>query len=293
MSARALVVGAKGLLGTALLAAGTGRPGWQVLGADRDELDITNRASLEAVILGYAPQVIFNAAGYTQVDRAEAEPLAAYEANSVGPGVLAAVAAECGARLIHVSTDHIFGGPGRTPWQPDDEPAPVSVYGWSKLLGERNARAVAPNTYVVRTAGLFGPGGRNFVDAIIGAAHRGQPLRVVDDQYCQRTYSPDLAAALWALAEARPAEPIWHFTNEGGVSWHAFAVAVLAAVGLEVDCAPVSSAAWGAPAVRPAWSVLALSDWPAVGLPAPRPALDAVAEHLRMKVKEQREGGQR
>ncbi|NUQ01593.1 MAG: sugar nucleotide-binding protein, partial [Armatimonadetes bacterium] len=134
--------------------------------------------------------------------------------------------------------------------------------------------------YVVRTAGLFGQGGRNFVTAIAERALRGEALRVVGDQICQRTYAPDLAAALLELAVTPVAFGTFHVTNEGAGSWYSFAEMVVERLGREVALQPVSTAEWAAPAWRPAWSVLSGARWSRVGMTPLRPVEEAVAEYL-------------
>jgi dTDP-4-dehydrorhamnose reductase len=275
---KVLICGAGGLLGRALRRGAP--PAWEVVGLTRADCDITDPAAVAAALERWRPAAVINAAAYTDVDRAESEPLAALAANTVGPAVLAAACGQRGLALLHVSTDHVFDGRRQTPYEVDDEPRPLSVYGASKLGGEQWVRRLAPNAYVVRTSGLFGAGGRNFVDAVAARARAGGPLKVVADQTCARTWSADLAAGLWQLLEQRPQPGVYHAANAGAVTWHALACTLVELLGLAVEVQAVTSAEWGAAAPRPAYSVLSGACWAAAGLTPLRPEREALAEYL-------------
>ncbi len=277
---RVLVTGAGGLLGRALSAAAL-PAGWQLVGLPRGTLDIAEPAEVAASLDRERPDVVLNAAAYTNVDGAETDPAAAVRANALGPAVLAAETARRGLVLLHVSTDHVFAGDATRPYREDDPTGPRSVYGQSKLAGEEWVRRLQPRHYVVRTAGLFGPGGPSFVDAIWQRAARGEPLRVVGDQVCGRTYSVDLAAALLELTARRPAFGTYHVANLGAGSWYSFAVMICQAAGWPTEVTEVSSAAWRAAAWRPAWSVLDTGRWERAGLTRLRPVEEAVIEYRR------------
>ena len=276
---RVLVTGAGGLLGRALVQHAVGRADLALTGLPRAELDITEVEAVEAALDRSGAEVVINAAAYTQVDRAQSEPAAALAANVAGPAVLAGACAERGVAVVQVSSDHVFGGQAGRLCETDELPAPASVYGLTKLGGEQVVQALAPRHYVVRIAGLFGPGGRNFVEAIVRRAQSGEPLRGVDDQICSRSYSEDVAEALLELVTKEPPWGLYHFCNAGGSSWYEFAQAVLATWDLRVPLEPISSAAYGAPAPRPAWSVLSLASWTGAGLTAPRHELEALAAY--------------
>lgn len=276
-----LVSGAAGLLGTALLAAAV-PAGYRVVGLGRAELDIADAAQVTDVLDRVAPEIVVNAAAYTNVDGAEAAPLAALRANVTGPAVLAAETAARGVTLIHVSTDHVFDGQADRPYRETDPTGPVSVYGLSKLQGEAWVRRLQPRHWIVRTAGLFGAGGRNFVAAIVSRARAGQPLRVVDDQVCARTYAPDLATALLELAVSKVAFGTYHVTNRGAGTWYEFAGSILGRHVPDAPIEPVGSAAWGAAAARPAYSVLDCGRWAAAGLRPLRAVDEAVEAYLKV-----------
>ncbi|MCC7491305.1 MAG: dTDP-4-dehydrorhamnose reductase [Fimbriimonadaceae bacterium] len=277
--ARILLTGAAGLLGQAVQAVAA-QHGLALCARPRAALDISDAAAVAACLEQAQPTVVLNAAAYTDVDGAERAAPAAVRANGLGPAVLAAACAAHGLRLLHVSTDHVFDGRPGQPCRETDPTAPRSVYGASKECGEQWVQRLCPAHYVVRTAGLFGEGGRSFVTAILARARAGQPLRVVADQCCQRTYARDLAAACLELATGDAAFGTYHVTNQGAATWYSFAQEVLQAAGLTVPLTAVSSAAWGAAAWRPEWSVLDGSKWAATGQRPLRPVAAALAEHL-------------
>jgi len=279
---RVLVTGAGGLLGRAVCAAAR-RAGWDLMALDRAACDITDSAAV-AQALAAGPDAVINCAAYTKVDLAEREIAAALAANTVGPALLAAACAARGTILLQISTDYVFDGCAARPYEPDDATGPRSVYGRSKRDGEAWVRALAPRHWIVRTSGLFGAGGSNFVDAIVQRLLHGEPLRVVDDQVCDRTYVVDLADALLALAASEAPFGTYHVTNAGGVSWCFLARVVAELLGVEAHIAAVTTAEWGAAAPRPAQSVLSNAKYLEAGLPPLRSEREAVAAYLASRM---------
>jgi dTDP-4-dehydrorhamnose reductase len=279
---KALVAGAAGQLGQALLA----RLGGQVVAAfDRAALDVRDPEAVRSAVAAARPEVVFNASAYNKVDGAESEAAEAFAVNALGPLHLARACGAVGARLVHVSTDYVFDGSSRRPWREDDRPAPLGVYGTSKLAGELLVSAAGPEHLIVRTSGVLGRGGSrgkggSFVERIVARARSGEPLRVVADQTLAPTYAPDLAAALVALVEAGE-RGLWHVTGEDACTWHELAVAAVAAAGLSVAVAPLSSAELAAPARRPAYSVLDTTRYRARGFPSLRSWRAILAELVR------------
>ncbi|BBG04080.1 MULTISPECIES: dTDP-4-dehydrorhamnose reductase [Pseudonocardia] len=269
---RTCVLGADGQLGRALTAA---LPEAVALG--RDALDIGDPGA----VAGHdftGVGVLFNAAAYTAVDRAETEPAAAWRANALGPAHLAAAAARHGFALVHVSTEYVFDGTAPGPIPEDTPLSPLGVYGASKAAGELAVRAGAPEHLIVRTSWVVGEGA-NFVATMARLAREGACPSVVDDQIGRPTFARDLAAALVALA-GRERGTV-HVTNDGEpVSWHGLATEVFARHGRDpADVRPVSTAEYAAgrpQARRPANSVLDLSLLTRAGvtMPAWRDALD-------------------
>ncbi len=250
-----LVTGSRGQLGAALLAEAARRR-LAAEGHDLDTLDIADPVAVERTVLRVRPSVIVNCAAMTDVDRCESEPDAANRINGLAVGNLARAADLAGAVLVQVSTDYVFPGTGSRPWAEDDPVDPVNAYGRSKALGESLART-ARRHLVVRTAWLFGPGGRNFVEAILRQVESGaRTLDVVADQRGCPTYAPDLAGAILDLL-ARGATGTIHVVNAGSTTWHGFARAIVARTAPGVAVRPVPTEAFPRPARRPANSVLA------------------------------------
>ncbi len=253
---KALIVGAGGQLGHALVA--TAPEGVEIITCDQDTVDITDPARVAAFVAEVAPDVIFNAAAYTAVDKAESDVSTAQAVNADAVGYLAAAAKATGARLVHVSTDFVFDGSATTPYAPEAPASPLGVYGRTKRAGEE---AAGLDALVVRTAWLYGPVGGNFVRTMLRLMAAHPQLRVVGDQTGCPTYAPALASALWSLA-AQGTTGLYHFSDGGQASWYDFAVAIqdeaLAAGLLQkaVPILPIPTSDYPTPAQRPAYSVL-------------------------------------
>jgi dTDP-4-dehydrorhamnose reductase len=265
---RALVLGGGGMLGGAVVRQGR-RLGSAVLGLDRTQADVTDPAALAAWVRRFQPEVIFNCAAFTRVDDCETQEAAALAVNGDGAGSAAAVARAAGAVLVHVSTDYVFDGTARSPYSVDAPTAPVSAYGRSKLAGERLALAYE-RAAVVRTSWLFGPGGPNFVRTMAGFVSAGRrELRVVGDQVGCPTYTPFLARALWDLAARLRGAPaadfgVYHYANREPISWCGFTREIVRELDPAVTVTEVTTAEFPRPAVRPAYSVLAVDRLEAV-----------------------------
>jgi dTDP-4-dehydrorhamnose reductase len=253
----ALILGAGGMLGQALLAELSNR-GRSHLGKTRAELDLTDSEGIRGVVQSHGIKTVYNAAAFTDVDQCEERREHALEVNGHAVGRLARICAEASVRLVHVSSDYVFGeqgaGRSRTPIPIDAATAPDSVYGESKLLGESLAlEHGAP--LVVRASWLFGPGGRNFAHTIAMAAAERDELRVVNDQRGAPTYTPFLAHALVEL-EHRGTSGIWHYRNRPSATWYDFACAIVTVTGADCRVVPVTTEEFPRPAKRPSYSVL-------------------------------------
>jgi dTDP-4-dehydrorhamnose reductase len=257
---RTLILGGSGMLGRAVLAAARARS-WPALALTREQADIEDEARLAFWMASFRPEVVINCAAFTHVDECERQPERAMRVNGEAVGKVARAAGSAGVRLLHVSTDYVFGGePRQEPYREGDAVGPRSSYGRSKRLGEELALAY-DRSLVVRTSWLFGAGGPNFVAAIVGQIERGaNPLRVVADQLGAPTYTPFLARALVDLA-ALADTGIVQYRNREPVSWYSFAVEIarwwLGPQGA-VEVVPVTTAEFPRPAPRPAFSVLAV-----------------------------------
>jgi len=260
------IPGGRGMLGTTLATQARAR-GWGVVATGRD-VDASDPAVVAAFVDAHRPACIINCAAWTAVDLAESEAAAAARANEALPGVLGEAAARVGARALHVSTDYVFDGAAPEPERPlreDDPTGPVSVYGRTKLAGERAfLERTGGRGLVVRTSWLYGPGGKNFVTTMLKLMAERDELKVVADQRGRPTSTATLAAALLALADT-DAGGVVHVADEAGprgIAWHDFAVAIRAgalARGLPVKAHAIHAiptSAYPTPAKRPAWSVL-------------------------------------
>ena len=249
-----------------LLTGANGQVGWElqrlfpaiadVVATDRSGLDLGDEDSIRRAVRAAEPDVIFNAAAYTAVDRAEREADQAFRINAVAPGILAEEGKRCGALLVHYSTDYVFDGAKRAPYVETDTPNPLNIYGRSKLEGER-AIALAGGRYLIlRTSWVYGLRGRNFLRAILAKAEKGEPLSVVQDQIGAPTWCRAIAQATATLLKNSRPQGIYHLTAGGETSWYGFAREILRAAHLEVLLQPVSTAAYGAMAQRPRYSLL-------------------------------------
>lgn len=219
------------------------------------DLDVTRGDDVRRAIAQARPEWVVHLAAFTDVDGCESRADHAMRVNGEGSGHVAAAAAAAGAAILTMSSDYVFPGDTPTPRREDDATGPRSAYGRSKLAGEQAVRAANPRHAIVRTAWLYGRGGKNFVDTIRTRALAGGPLAVVDDQHGSPTWTVDLAGALVGLMQKGFVGTV-HATNDGACTWHEFAVEICAMSGAKVDVARLSSAELARPAQRPAYSVL-------------------------------------
>jgi dTDP-4-dehydrorhamnose reductase len=276
------VLGSQGQLGRDLVPRLPGT----VVGLTRADIDLAKPATISAVLASVKPDVMVNCAAYNLVDQAETEPDVAMAVNAWGVRSLALACRDANVKLVHFSTDYVFGldSTRKTPFSEADAPGPASVYGISKLAGEYAVLAADPRHLVIRTCGLYGvwgSGGKggNFVETMLKIAGEGKPLKVVNDQFCTPSYTADVAAATVGLIQA-DAAGLFHVTNAGSPSWFEFASGIFELVGMKVDLSPTTSAEFKRPAKRPPYSVLSNSKLSAAGVPVPRPWRDALAAYL-------------
>jgi dTDP-4-dehydrorhamnose reductase len=267
-----LITGAWGQLGLALQEELTHR-GIDFVGANSSELDITKQLIVNQMVDLIKPNVMINAAAWTDVDGAESNESAAYSVNSLGPQNLAVAASKAGAQLVQISTDYVFSGDASSPWSEKAPHNPQSVYGATKSEGENLVLKTLPsNSYVVRTAWLYSSIGKNFAKTMASLAlnEKGQ-VKVVNDQIGQPTFAGDLAKQIVELVLSDAPAGIYHGTNSGQATWFEFAQAIFSIAGADVSrVIPVSTTEFPRPAKRPAYSVLSHDAWAGTSVPEMR-----------------------
>lgn len=251
---RVLVTGANGQLGSELRLVASA----DYLFTDIAELDISNEDAVIAFVERNEIDTIINCAAYTNVDRAEEEPEIAERVNTTAVALLARVARRYNARLIHISTDYVFGGERfSAPIVESAAPAPLGVYGRTKLLGERLIEESGCDYIIIRTSWLYSTYGKNFVKTVLRLAAERDELRVVNDQIGSPTYARDLARVIVQICEQKGFESgVYHYSNRGEISWYDFARAIVEIGGMDCRIKPCTTAEYGAKAPRPAYSVL-------------------------------------
>jgi len=246
---RVIVTGAKGQLGYDVERQLTSR-GIDAVGIDKDELDITDAAAVEAFFAGANADAVIHCAAYTAVDAAEDDAEAAMLVNVKGTKHIAIACEKLDMKMIYISTDYVFDGTGDRPWEPWDECGPVSVYGRTKYEGELAVRKYLTKYYIVRISWVFGTNGKNFVTTMLRLGREGKGVNVVDDQFGSPTYTKDLSVLLADMV-VRERYGTYHATNEGTCSWYEFAQAIFKMAGMDVAIHPVDSDSYVTKAKRP------------------------------------------
>ncbi|HEX9163355.1 MAG TPA: dTDP-4-dehydrorhamnose reductase [Thermoanaerobaculia bacterium] len=279
---RWLITGGSGMVATDLRAELESRD-IDVVSVSRNDLDLTDAHAVSAVVADVKPSVIANCAAYTKVDESEANEGLATAVNGSAVEALVGAANEADAVLIQLSTDFVFDGRKREPYEVNDATAPLSAYGRSKLAGE-HAAGRAKHHLILRTAWLFGVHGYNFVEAIRNQIRKGtNPLRVVNDQRGRPTYTPHLARAIIRLAQNEQARGIVHYADEGECTWYEFACAIVAELGAPARVVPVSTSKFPRPATRPAYSVLSTERYERLTGVRPELWRDGLREYLSLR----------
>jgi dTDP-4-dehydrorhamnose reductase len=280
---RVALFGSRGQLGVELKSEFTAR-GYEVACFERSTVDITDAALVERSIAACDPSVVLNAAAYNQVDVAETEPLAAFQVNALAVRNLAVACRNSDAQLVHFSTDYVFDGQAGRAYREEDPTRPLGAYAVSKLAGELYARAYLDKPMIIRTSGVFGPGGMdtargNFVELMLRLAAQNSPIRVVEDHVASPTYAPALAARTADLVE-RGAHGIFHIGGGSPISWFDWARKIFEAAGLNPQLKPTNEREFRTPARRPKYSALSNAGIETLGL-TPMPSLDsAIREYL-------------
>jgi dTDP-4-dehydrorhamnose reductase len=288
---RVALFGSRGQLGVEFKSEFAAR-GYEVTCFERSTVDITDEHAVENAVersvAGGDPAVVLNAAAYNQVDVAETEPLAAFQVNALAVRNLAIACRNSDAQLVHFSTDYVFDGQAGRAYREEDPTRPLGAYAVSKLAGELYARAYLDTPLIIRTSGVFGPGGMdtargNFVELMLRLAAQNNPIRVVEDHVASPTYAPALAARTADLVERR-AHGIFHIGGGTPISWFDWAAKIFAAAGLNPPLKPTNEREFRTPARRPKYSALSNARMEALGL-RPMPSLDeAIREYLTTRV---------
>lgn len=224
--------------------------GLEFIATTRKEIDLSTEEGAKDFILKKKPESVIHCAAYTAVDKAESEAELALTVNGLGARRIAEACREVGAKMIYISTDYVFGGDGRTPYETTDEKSPINTYGRSKLLGEDAVMAILKEHFVVRTSWVFGSNGKNFVKTMLNLADKNKKLRVVEDQIGSPTYTADLAPLLVDMIQTEKFG-VYHATNEGFCSWADFAKEIFKQAGKKVEVEPIPTVDYPTPAKRP------------------------------------------
>lgn len=278
---KVFVTGAKGQLGHDVVNELEKR-GHTAIGVDIEEMDITDKDAVKRVITQVSPEAVVHCAAYTAVDAAEEQVELCHRVNGLGTENMAEVCKELNCKLMYISTDYVFNGQGTRPWEPDDERAPLNVYGQTKYEGELAVEALE-KYFIVRIAWVFGVNGKNFIKTMLNLGKTRDHLTVVDDQVGSPTYTYDLARLLVDMIETEKYGR-YHATNEGVCSWYEFACEIFKKAGIEITDSPVSSNEYPAKAKRPQNSRMDKSKLKEMGfkpLPTWQDALERYLKEIR------------
>ena len=276
---KVILLGKKGLLGSCFLKELAASEDFEMYAFDKDDLDVGDFRSIEKVFKEISPDFVINCAAYTDVDGCETEKQLAYRINAEAPGIIARASKLANAIMVHFSTDYIFNGKSLNPYDENAKADPLNYYGETKLEAEKRIKDEMDEYYIIRTSWMFGAHGKNFVDTIIELIKKGEPIKVVDDQYGCPTYTKDLSRAVigdflhpytdcverhheLSLDVERLGSTtklpfgIYHLTNDGSCNWFEFADEIVKLVGKQVELKPVESEGFVREAVRPKFSVL-------------------------------------
>jgi dTDP-4-dehydrorhamnose reductase len=286
MNRKAVVFGASGQLGVELVRELSARS-YDVTGCDRSQVDITDAASVEHALARYEAEVVFNSAAYNQVDVAEKEPQAALLVNGLAVRNLALACRQADARLVHFSTDYVFDGLAGHPYKEDDATHPLGAYAVSKLVGELYAQAYSDRALIVRTSGVFGPGGLatargNFVELMLRLAGSKNPIKVVEDHVASPTFAPWLAARTIDLVE-RDLAGVFHVGGGVPASWFEFARTIFEVAGVEPVLLPTNEREYRTAARRPRYSALSNGKMERAGVEPMPPLRQAVEAYFAQR----------
>lgn len=286
---KVIVFGKGGQLGRELVRVFKAR-GHQVVGFERADVDVTNLVRVENVIATFDPDLVLNATAYNMVDVAEKEPEAAFAGNTMAVRNLAVACRQADARLVHFSTDYVFDGTLGRPYTEDDTTHPLGVYAVSKLAGEYFAQAYIDKPLIIRTSGVFGPGGLhtargNFVEVMLRLANSGQPIRVVEDYVASPTYAPELAERTAQLVDANMSG-IFHVGGGAAISWFDYAKLIFEVAGITPELRATNEREHRTTAKRPKFSALSNAKMERCGCSPMPPMADVVKDYMKRRSEE-------
>jgi dTDP-4-dehydrorhamnose reductase len=273
-----LITGSNGMLGHDLASA---LEGHDLILTTSKTLDITDKDSALEFICNAKPDVVINSAAYTDVDGCEENPDLAYAVNGDGVRNLALACREAGCPLVHISTDYVFDGSATEPIAEDGQIGPISIYGKSKLEGEKAIQEILDKYFIIRTAWLYGMNGKNFPRTMLELAESHSEITVVYDEVGTPTYTPDLAYGISKLIETSH-YGIYHLTNSGSCSWCEFARYIFDVADKDVEVIPVTASEFARPAPRPSYSVLDNRNWVKNGFEPLRNYKEAIREYIEL-----------
>lgn len=252
-----LVTGSNGQLGSELKILAQHYSAFDFVSLNRDELSLNDDEAIRAAVEKYRPSFVINCAAYTAVDKAESEREDAFQINAAAVGVMAKACAGVGSKFIHISTDYVFDGTRQTLLKEDDKVNPVNIYGESKLAGEEAALQAAPDSVIIRTSWVYSFYGKNFVKTMMRLMGEKESLNVVADQFGSPTYAADLAEAILQIIDSYHWQPgLFHFSNDGIISWFDFAKEIASLLHSSCVVQPTTTADFPTPAKRPLYSVM-------------------------------------
>ena len=275
---RILITGAYGMLGSDLREV---LKNYDLIAAGSKDLDITDEDKVMEFINENSPEIVINAAAYTAVDDCETHFDDAYAVNAIGPKNLAMACKELDIPLVHISTDYVFDGTKTSPLMENDTLGPKSVYGQTKLEGEKFIQGITEKFFILRTAWLYGIHGGNFVKTMLDLSENHDEITVVNDQIGSPTFSLDLAMAICELLDSDK-YGIYHLTNEGECSWYDFAKEIFKISDIDVKVIPVSTEEFPRPAPRPSYSVLSNKKWENAGFTPMRNYKEALNQYISL-----------
>jgi dTDP-4-dehydrorhamnose reductase len=281
-----LITGSNGMLGTDLLkllrnemSPSAHNKNLEVIEAPHENLDISLKDKVSDFVSIHTPDIIINCAAFTNVDKCETERETAFNINAMGPKYIASAAKNCGARVIHISTDFVFDGNGDRPYVEEDQTNPLSEYGRTKLEGEKNIQNFCNSFLIVRTSWLFGHKGVNFASKMLELAEHKKELSIVTDEIGSPTYTPDLAKALWTLIK-QECEGIINVSNYGSCSRYEWAEYIFKTQGYNININQIKSSEYKRPAKVPLNSTLNCQKFTTITGLRMRPWQEAVTEYL-------------